>query len=150
MVGDLLLPKRLIALIESGLWPRTEKEALRQNLKSLVPKERIKLFAPEEDRLYLFPPPFNTVANKQLKEGAGKFWSRYCSLDEIVPALSVEIGGFAIGSDSPILLDYRQDISNPKVIRLQWQRPGPNTWVCCANTFDEFADILALDVHANP
>ena len=145
MVGNLPLPKRLLALIDSGLWPNTNKEALRQNLKSLVPKERIQLFAPEEDRLYLFPPPFNTVRKKQQREAPGKFWSRYCSLDEIVPELSVEIGGFAIGSDSPLLLDYRQDRLNPTVIRLQWRRQQPNTWVRCANSFDEFADILGLD-----
>jgi hypothetical protein len=33
--------------------------------------------------------------------------------------LSVDIADFGMGSDSPILLDYRPDVSNPAVIRLK-------------------------------
>lgn len=134
---------RLLALIESGLWPQTKTEALRQNIKSIVPKERIQLFAPEQDAIFLYTPPFHTVA--KLVDGPGKFWARFGALEEISPELSVQIGDFSIGSDSPILLDYRQDRSKPTVIRLQWRKPQPNVWVRCAGSFEEFADMLGLD-----
>jgi hypothetical protein len=74
-----------------------------------------------------------------------EFWSSHGALEGISPELSIVIADFGLGSDSPILLDYRQDRSNPTVIRLQWRKPQPNVWMRCANGFDEFADILGLD-----
>jgi hypothetical protein len=62
MVGNLRLPNGLLTLIECGLWPRTSKEAMRQNIRSLVSKERVQVFAPEEERMYLVSPPFSSVA----------------------------------------------------------------------------------------
>lgn len=144
MNNTLPLPKRLLALIDSGLWPRTHEEEMRQNLRSLVPEERVHLFAPNENHLYLFRPPFLTVAERMKGTGA-QFWLKFGALNEISPELSLEIGAFEIGSDSAIVLDYRRDFDNPAVIRLKWQKPKPNVWECCADTFDEFADMLALD-----
>lgn len=143
-VGDLPLPKRLIGLIESGLWPRTHAEAEQQNIRSLVPAERIHLFAPEEDRIYLAWPPFYTIAERSCG-GAKGFWSQWGALQEISPELSVDIGDFGLGSDTTIVLDYREDRGNPVVIRLKWRKPEPNAWIRCADSFDQFADMLALD-----
>jgi hypothetical protein len=145
-VDGLPLPARLLVLIEKGLWPQSEAESLRQNLHSLVPTERIQLFAPEESSIYLAKPPFYTVARARIG-GQVRFWSTFAAPEGISPELSVVIGDFGMGSDSPILLDYRQDRSNPAVIRLKWQKsPGlSNVWVRCADTFDEFADMLGLD-----
>ena len=117
MVGDLPLPKRLLALVDSGLWPRTPAEAMRQNIRSLVSKERVQVFAPEQDRMYLLSPPFSTVGTRMTH--GDKFWVRFGALEQISPELSVLIGDFGLGSDSPILLDYRLDVSNPAVIRLR-------------------------------
>jgi hypothetical protein len=61
-VDNLPLPNRLLRLLDSGRWPRSYEEALKQNLKSLVPKERNQLFAPEESTIFLYTPPFYTVA----------------------------------------------------------------------------------------
>jgi hypothetical protein len=36
------------------------------------------------------------------------FWSRFGALEQISPELSVDLGFFGLGSDSPIVLDYRQ------------------------------------------
>jgi len=143
-VSGLPLPGRLVSLIQSGKWPRTEDEAIGQNIRPVVPKERIHLFAPNEDRIYLFEPPFHTVATRML--GAERdFWSRYGALEGIAPELWLNIGAFGLGSDSAILLDYRADRQNPAVIRLLWKHPGPNVWVRCADDFDAFADMLGLD-----
>ena len=144
LVDGLPVPPRLLALMDRGLWPRTSAEELKQNLKSLVPKERVQSFAPEEDRIYLIKPPFDTVA-KARSARESKFWSSHGALEGIAPDLCVIIADFGLGSDSPVLLDYRQDRFNPAVIRLQWRKPQPNVWVCCANDFNEFADKLGLD-----
>lgn len=142
MVSNLLLPKRLLKLIETGRWPRTHEEEQRQNLRPLVSKERIQSFAPEEDRIYFFRPPFHTIAQR-LNGKEGAFWSRWGALNEIVPDLALNIGDFGLGADSAIVLDYRHE--NPPVIRLLWRKPEPNVWVRCADNFDDFADLLGLD-----
>lgn len=143
-VGELPVPKRLIALIETGIWPGTHAEAESQNIRSLVSADRIHLFAPEENGIYLAGPPFCTIADRMMDHRQQRFWSRWGALEEISPELAVDIGYFGLGSDTCIVLDYRQG-TNPSVIRLKWQSPQPNTWVLCAETFDEFADMLGLD-----
>jgi hypothetical protein len=142
MEDGLPIPKRLLTLIDSGLWPQSIDEERQQNLRSLVSKERIQLFAPQEERIYLLRPPFNTVATLMVRN---KFWSRFAALNQISPELAVDIADFGLGSDSPILLDYRPDRLNPVVIRLLWRKPEPNIWIRCADNFDEFAEMLGLD-----
>jgi hypothetical protein len=162
MVGDLSLPKRLLKLIETGRWPKTQAEELHQNIHSLVSKERIQSFAPEQDRIYFVRPPFSTVATRMGHED--KFWTRFGALEQIAPELSVFIGDFGLGSDSPILLDYRHDISSPAVIRLKLNpllgetMPNggkkvlgwANAWLRCADTFEAFADLLGLEQGSYP
>ena len=157
MVANLPLPKRLLALIDSGLWPRTSKEAMRQNIRSFVSKERVQVFAPEEERIFLVSPPFSTVAARMDK--GDTFWSSFGALEQISPELAVFLGDFGPGSDSPILLDYRLDVSAPVEIRLKLKSirgetmtngrkkviGWANVWLRCADTFDEFADMLGLE-----
>jgi hypothetical protein len=143
-VGDLQLPERLVSLVESDLWPHTAEEARRLKHNCNVSQERIHLFAPEEDYLYLAVPPFHTIAQRVSSDKTG-FWSRFGALEQISPELSIDIGFFGLGSDSAIVLDYRQGDSTPPVLRLKWRKPEPNVWVRCADSFDEFADMLSLD-----
>jgi hypothetical protein len=64
---------------------------------------------------------------------------------ELVPEASVEIGDFGLGSDSPILLDYRDGPANPKVIHLEWPSDNhPNYWVVMAQDFESFVELLGL------
>jgi hypothetical protein len=67
----LAVPRLLDELVTAGRWPRDSKESLAQNLKPLAPPERIRALAPEEDWLYLLPPPFYTVRHQS--EG-NPFW----------------------------------------------------------------------------
>jgi hypothetical protein len=152
LVDGLPIPGRLITMIDRGLWPSTEAESRRQNSHSLVTAERIHLFAPEEDKLYLMAPPFHTVATIRQSQSMGKFWDRFAAPEGISPELSIDIGDFGLGSDSPILLDYRVDRNNPTVIRLKWRKAVglPNIWVRCADNFDAFADMLGLEALAKP
>ena len=58
---------------------------------------------------------------------------------------SVVIGDFGIGSDAPIILDYRLDPDSPRVLRLRWGSDiRHNQWIIAAETFDLMCDVLEL------
>jgi hypothetical protein len=139
----LAVPCLLEELLASGRWPRDTKEAMAQNLKSRVPPERVQRLAPEEDTIYLLPPPFQTVREKSK---GNPFWT--CPMaapDGIDFDLALDIADFGIGSDAPILLDYREDAVNPRVIRLRWSSyGGENKWVVMAPDFRTFVEVLGL------
>jgi hypothetical protein len=82
-----------------------------QNLLPLVKPERVQLFAPGETVICLLPPPFRTVADHATGKALTLFWSKYGALDMISPKDAVIVADFGIGSDSPIILDYRDGTS---------------------------------------
>ncbi len=139
------IPQLLSQLIAEGRWPATHKEAWNQHCacEPLVPEDRVKLLAPDENRIDLNAPPFLTVREEALDN---PFWcDPHSDPSGIDFDLAICIGGFGIGSDSPILLDYRQSIDNPRVIRLQWSGNGTaNKWVLMAEDFRRFVDALGL------
>ena len=98
--------------------------------------------------IYLYPPPFQTLARECSGVREGSFWSKFGAADEIVPESSIVIADFGMGSDAPIILDYRASSDCPTVMRLCWLGEWGvinNHWVVCASCFDGFADMLALD-----
>jgi hypothetical protein len=139
----LQLPLTLQQLLAAGRWPRNHEEAKNQDLKPLVSVECIKRLAPEEHSLYLFPPPFATVAEHAVDN---KFWlDKESAPSEIEFELALYIGDFGLGSDSSILLDYRADRVEPRVLRLRWSNKGQdNHWIEAAPNFEAFARILGL------
>jgi len=139
----LQLPATLQQLLAAGQWPRNRDEAIRQQLTPLVPVARIKQLAPDEDSLYLYAPPFYTVAERAVEN---KFWlDQKSAPSEIDFELALDIGDFGLGSDAPLLLDYRANQLEPRVIRLQWSHRGiDNHWVEAAPSFEAFARILGL------
>jgi hypothetical protein len=151
LVDGLLIPGRILTLLEAGIWPRTPDEAGKQNLQSLVPKEIIRRFHPKANGIYFYPPPFHSLAS--LASGpVDRFWSEFGALEEISPEASIEIADFGVGFDSPILLDYRNGPTDPCVIRLCWSREkgvSNTNWVQCADSFDSFADMLGLPAKPN-
>ena len=139
----LAVPRLLDELVAAGRWPRDSKESLAQNLKSLAPPERIRALAPEEDWLYLLPPPFSTIRHRS--EGNPFWFSDMAAPHEIDFDLTLDIGDFGLGSDAPILLDYREGAANPRVIRLRWAGSGrANEWVVMAPDFGRFVAALGL------
>jgi len=139
----LAVPRLLDELIAAGRWPRDSKEAMAQNLKCLVPPERVQALAAEEQLLYLLPPPFYTV--RQKSEGNPFWFSDMAAPCGINFDLALDIGDFGLGSDAPILLDYREDVVNPRVIRLRWSGCGKaNEWVVMAPDFATFVSALGL------
>ena len=143
--SDLPLPQALIDLIESGFWPQTEQESLAQNLRCLIALEKIRAFAPEEEWIFFYRPPFSTE-EKWMKHNPSlgdPMWATH----EINPALTLIVGDFGLGSDAPIALDYRKDFENPRVIRLKWAQgpkwaPENNHWVEIAPSFADFVKML--------
>ena len=139
----LAVPLLLDELLIAGRWPRDEKEANAQNIKPLASQERVMALAPEEQWLFLYSPPFYTVRQRSV---CNRFWT----WDKATPHgidfdLALDIGDFGIGSDAPILLDYRENATNPRVIRLRWSPFGKtNEWVIMAPNFTSFVASLGL------
>jgi hypothetical protein len=139
----LTVPRLLDDLLVAGRWSRNSKEAGAQNLKFLVPPERVQALAPEEKLLYLLPPPFYTV--RQRSETNPYWFTEMAAPRGIDFDLALDIGDFGLGSDAPILLDYRENATDPRVIRLRWPGDGKaNEWVIMAQDFATFVSILGL------
>jgi hypothetical protein len=139
----LAVPRLLDELIAAGRWPRDQQEEMAQNLKGLAAPERVQALAPEERLIYLLSPPFVSVREESEHN---MFWySDIAAPRGISFDMSLIIGDFGLGSDAPILLDYRADENHPRVIRLRWSGNGTtNEWVEMAPDFETFADTLGL------
>lgn len=107
----LKLPDYLQHLIESDVWPPS-------NVKDVVKSEKFKVLIPEESDLYLSKPPFHTVFEEIQSNDA--FWNKYVNLEKIDTKAALIIGDFGLGSDAPIILDYKENKTDPKVLRLVW------------------------------
>lgn len=139
------LPEGLTRLIEAGVWPSaTGPSMTAQQLNPLVPSGRVRRFAEDESLICLERPPFRTIAQVQAAGREGDFWEQYGALDQIVPEKALIIGDFGLGSDSPIILNFACDPSNPPVFRLLWGPEQKNRWVQGARNFEEFAEMLGL------
>jgi len=143
-VGALEVPLGLVQLIQAKRWPQSDDEERRQHLVPIVPTDRVHRFAPEEDELYLYAPPFRTV--QQCCESGETFWEESIAAPaELDFARAVPIADFGLGTDAPVVLDYAAGAAPPRVRHLAWSRTGnDNHWVLSAETFDEFARLLGL------
>ena len=117
-----------------------------QLLHPFISVDRVQRFAADEKVICLQPAPFSTIAKVRAAGGAGDFWERFGALDQIDPQRALIIGDFGLGSDSPIVLDYARNPSNPPVLRLRWGSQGKgNEWVQGARDFHAFAEVLGID-----
>ena len=145
LIENLPVPDKVVALARHGVWPTSENARL-QNLRPLVSAERVRAFAPEEDRIYLRPiAEMRTVATEA---ESNRFWSEHGALSEIDATHSLIIGDFGLGSDAPIIAAFTSRTQQPSVWRLSWSidaaRNVSTTWVRCAETFDAFIEALGL------
>jgi hypothetical protein len=60
---DLQIPAALASLIEVDAWP-TRESANSQNVRPLATPEAVDRLAPGESSLFLYPPPFSTLASE--------------------------------------------------------------------------------------
>ena len=140
------LPPELGRLIAGGAWPQSSREANRQDLEaSPVPRDLVQSLVPGHDQLFLYPPPFETVADC-IAQGEQEFWGKWGSLDQIDPHRALVIGDFGLGSDALIVLDYRIP-GAPAVIRLAWAATEDKKthWVPFFATFAEFAVAFGIE-----
>jgi hypothetical protein len=70
------------------------------------------------------PSPFHTIADEAKGKMLALFWSKFGALEMISPKDALIIGDFGLGSDSPIILDYRDGTSDPPVLWLRWANDG--------------------------
>jgi hypothetical protein len=139
------LPAALSQLIAAGKWPSASGPSMtEQQSQPLVPPERVRLFAPDESLMCLQAPPFHTLAQERDGGGAGDFWEKFGSLNQIDPERALVIGDFGLGSDSPIILDYADSPSDPTVRRLRWNHDKSAVWEVGAVNFDAFARLTGL------
>jgi hypothetical protein len=141
--GPWPIPALLNHLIAIGFWPARGNEN-RQNLENLVSTELIRGFAPEEEHIFFYPPPFTTIAER-ISHG-DDFWKREeANPGGIVFENCVLIGDFGLGSDAPIVLDYTADPSEPEVKRLRWgSKFSENRWIVAASSFGSMCKVLEL------
>ena len=142
--ASLKLPSRLSALIADGRWPLNNRDA---NLQNVTPVPCPTVWnEPDCPGIFLYPPPFLSAAEFKNERD---FWMTYCAPAEIDLELAVPIGDLGLGSDAPIILDYRDDRDAPRVQLLKWSRAPSgrhdNHWITVARNFDEFCDLLGLD-----
>ena len=112
---DFAIPDLLAQLLARGIWPADSSAGRSQNLQSLVPPDRVRLFAAEQDTIWFQPPPFRTIAHCVVAGGSADFWPKFGALEQIVPSKALVIGDFGLGSDAPIILNYACSASQPPV-----------------------------------
>ena len=145
-LNELLLPVALLALIDGGAWPRSEREANQQNRTyGPIPEEAVCKLVPGEERIYLFWPPFSTIAERMAR-GESEYWLDFGDLDQIDPKRALLIGDFGLGSDAAIILDYQRP-GPPRVLRQVWGAKGcmRPRWELFFPNFTDFAKAFALE-----
>jgi hypothetical protein len=103
------LPPLLRQLIAAGIWATVAKAGWGQYERPLASRERVRRFAPEEDEIHLWIPPFRTIADEVAAASdvvVNEFWKRQGALDEIIPEKALILGDFGLGSDAPIILNF--------------------------------------------
>jgi hypothetical protein len=139
-----VIPDLLTQLLADGIWPSDSKAEMSQNLRSLVPPDRVRLFAADEDTICFQAPPFRTIAHYVASGRSADFWPKFGALEQIVPSEALVIGDFGLGSDASIILNYARSASQPPVWRLRWGPATQTAWVQGAASFEEFIALLGL------
>jgi hypothetical protein len=139
-VDGMKIPAALLALVENGNWPAEPPGYVRR-----IPLATVRRLVDDENEIYLCAPPFRTIAELR-SQGTAEFWDEMAALHEIDASKAILIAEFEIGSDSMIVLDYRENPSDPQVLRLKWAEPFPagNRWEILAPDFAHFAEALGL------
>lgn len=130
-------------LVELRMWPGTTDEANKQHINTIIPLANLKEFAPDENSIFFYPPPFTRISNALSNEY--EYWKKNGALDQIDPNLALIIADFGMGSDTVLTLDYRENITIPTVCRLKWDNENGNRWLKVADNFATFCRMAGLD-----
>jgi hypothetical protein len=141
------IPDLIKELVAAGVRPGDARSAEWQNPRPLVSPEFVRRFAAEVDQIYLYAPPFRTIADdvsSSRQVVVDRYWKVFGALDQITPEKALLLGDFGLGSDAPIILDYARDSLDPPVLRLRYGAGRRTDWVQGARNLAEFASILGL------
>lgn len=126
IVGGLAVPDQLIKLIREGKWAPPSKEVLRR------------VFGHEPEEPLFYDEDVLVLENRAWQNTPRVAWPGDLTDNEnlgITAERSVVIGD--LGYDLPIVLDYRESASCPRVIYLK-----ATVWVQIAPSFEDLAELL--------
>ncbi|HEY9607350.1 MAG TPA: hypothetical protein V6C85_37540 [Allocoleopsis sp.] len=143
VVNGLLLPRELLALMDTGRW------------KTPADCSGVDRLFPENDGLCLYCPYLMESETKGFYRADKQIpmWLGAPDPDnppgDIDPHLTVLVADLGWGFDQPIALDYRVSRDRPRVLTLQWskqwsERGDGNRWVEIAPDIQTFADLVGL------
>lgn len=137
---NLNIPSEIKALIDTGIWPKTQEKELQQNSLQLLKRIEILELFPDNEKIYLFSPPFITIS-EDLK--TNKFWNALSCKNQIDYKKSLIIGDLGHGSDASIILNFEQ--YSPKLMYLYWNDKCEQENCFWKNAdLDTFCKYLAL------
>lgn len=139
---ELRVPKMLLEFVDMDIWPSTPEKANKQHIISIISIDKLKEFAPDENNIFFYPIPFYTINDLYTKEP--EFWELYGAIHKINPNLSLVIGDFGLGSETILILNFSENINNPSVYRLKWNKGIDNSWIKVADNFDVFSEMIGL------
>ena len=148
IINGLKLPPLLIELLENEEWKApSNKSGIKKILE--LPEQFKRRFA--EFNYYADFETYNlglmtseSIAAKKWTEGVGSMLLG--AIDEEVKPGTIDtekailIADLGYGSDSPFVLDYRDDINDPSVMLIRWGEDPEkdNRWMKIAVSFDSF------------
>jgi hypothetical protein len=147
---DLPVPNAIAELIKTGRWDCGHDFPMPGALRDAVPERLWR-----SPQVYLEPPPFRTIA-EWMEDEREEWWRRpVAAVSQLDPNLAVVIADFGMGSDTPVVLDYRSSFDQPIVRYLFWSPDYPssqkfldfvgNSWEILAPTPEAFLALLGLN-----
>lgn len=137
---SLKIPKLLLDELESKNWQNGFfDQNIRQLLTELGLNQDLDIFYYNRLTIEIESNSFHKMMESDDKEEIDMFVGKYSKNDKnktIAPELTMLIADFGLGSDQPIALDYRRDLSQPEVWMLVWDRN--NYWTKISSTFENF------------
>lgn len=139
MIG-LDFPKSLLDEIESENWQNGFfDQNIRHLLTELKLSQNLDIFYYSRMTIESESKSFHNIMESGNKEEIDMFVGEYSKISKektIAPEFTMLIADFGLGSDQPIALDYRRDLSQPEVWMLVWGEK--NYWTMISSTFENF------------
>ena len=153
-INGLKLPERLIQLYETNKWTAPfDKSGIREILE--LPESLRNRFDRFDDYADFTTYGLGVMTSESLaikRWEAAKDSMFLGKEDEIVKPGNIDvnkailIADLGIGSDSPFVLDYQQEIDNPSVMIIRWGEDAfkDNRWMKIADSFESFIERIGI------
>ena len=134
-INKLYLPKQLESLVETGEWIEDNSVYKFYKVLDYFPNTRPELFDFYNMEKEL--PALYNMREKGLGEESQEYYP-----GNLLPNYSIPIAYLGSGTDSYVVLDYRDDIQSPFVSAYVWNLGKYGLWVKLSNSFSEFWDMM--------